>query len=154
MYSEKFNITYGTALGSCLGPLLFILLCNDIHLLPTYGKLILFADDTTLFNHHPKKNFLGYMMEHDMNLLDSWFRANHLSFNLNKTISMLFWPKGKILRINMNGTTIPQVDKTHSLGVILDEELTWKAHVNHIKDKLKVNKLMLQISKNFLNHSS
>ena len=93
-------------------------------------------------------------MEHDMNLFDSWFRANHLSLNLNKTVSMLFWPNGKNLKINMNGTIIPQVDKTHFLGVILDEELMWKSHVNHIKDKLKVNKFMLQISKYFLNHFS
>ena len=52
VYSEKFNISYGTAQGSCLGPLLFTLSCNDIHLIPMYGQLILFADDTTLFNHH------------------------------------------------------------------------------------------------------
>ena len=88
VYSEKSNITYGMAQGSCLGPLLFILFCNDIHLLPIYGTLILFADNTTF------------------------------------------------------------------LGVLLDEELLWTAHINHIKDKLKVNKHMLQLGKNFLNHSS
>ena len=49
-YSNKFEITYGTAQGNCLGPLLFIIFCNDIHLLPLYGHLILFADDTTLIN--------------------------------------------------------------------------------------------------------
>ena len=27
--SERFDITYGTAQGSCLGPLLFILFVND-----------------------------------------------------------------------------------------------------------------------------
>ena len=51
-YSEPFHIMFGTAQGSCLGPLLFILFCNDIKLLPFYGKLVLFADDTTLINQH------------------------------------------------------------------------------------------------------
>ena len=37
IYSDKFEITYGTAQGSCLGPLLFIIFCNDIYLLPLYG---------------------------------------------------------------------------------------------------------------------
>ena len=50
--SDRFNITYGTSQGSCLGPLLFIIFVNDIHLLPLYSKIILFADDTTIFNSH------------------------------------------------------------------------------------------------------
>ena len=124
VYSKKFNISYKTAQGSCLSPLLFIIFCYDIHLLPTYGNLILFADDTTLFNHHSNKNFLGYMMEHDLNLLDDWFRANLLSLNLNKTVSMLFWPKGRKLNITMNGIELPQETKVRFLGVILDDELS------------------------------
>ena len=55
--SDLFNITYGTAQGSCLGPLLFILFTNDIHLLPIYSRLILFVDDTTIFSHHKVNNF-------------------------------------------------------------------------------------------------
>ena len=58
-YSEPYHITYGTAQGSCLGPLLFILFCNDIKLLPLYGKLVLFADDTTLLNTHVTKTFFS-----------------------------------------------------------------------------------------------
>ena len=46
VFSKKVDIEYGTAQGSCLGPLLFIIFCNDIHLLPTMGDLTLFADDT------------------------------------------------------------------------------------------------------------
>ena len=46
-YSKQHPITYGTAQSSCLGPLLFIIFCNDIHRLDLYGSLILFADDTT-----------------------------------------------------------------------------------------------------------
>ena len=62
--SERFDITYGTAQGSCLGPLLFILFVNDIHHLPIYSKLILFADDTTIFNSHSCSKYLQFMLEH------------------------------------------------------------------------------------------
>ena len=48
--SDSYDIMYGTAQVSCLGPLLFILFCNDIYLLPTFSKIILFVDDTTLVN--------------------------------------------------------------------------------------------------------
>ena len=58
--SERFDITYVTAQGSCLGPLLFILFVNDIHHLPIYSKLILFADDTTIFNSHTCNKYLQF----------------------------------------------------------------------------------------------
>ena len=65
---------------------------------------------------------------------------------------MLFRPNGKELNIDMDGYIIPQVTHTQFLGVLLDEELLWSAHINH-KDKLLVNKHMLQLGENFLNHS-
>ena len=82
--STPFYITYGTAQGSCLGPLLFILFSNDMHLLPIYGCLILFADDTTLLNHHRNPRFLHYVTHHDMAILFDWFKANQLLLNFPK----------------------------------------------------------------------
>ena len=46
--SNYYDITFGMVQGSCLGPLLFVIFCNDIYQLPILGKLISFADDTTL----------------------------------------------------------------------------------------------------------
>ena len=50
--SDDFSVTYGTAKGSCLGPLLFILFCNDIHLVTEHYNAILFADDTAPYYSH------------------------------------------------------------------------------------------------------
>ena len=55
--SDSCDITYGATQGSCLGPLLFIIFMNDLHGLPLYSNIILFADDTTLFNSHRSNNF-------------------------------------------------------------------------------------------------
>ena len=66
------------------------------------------------------------MMTHDMSILDDWFRTNQLSLNLSKTVSMLFRPNGKELKINMDSYIIPQVTHTHFLAVILDEELLYQ----------------------------
>ena len=107
--STPFQITYGTAQGSCLGPLLFIIFSNDIHLLPIYGHLILFADDTTLINHHQNPRFLDYATQHDMAILHDWFKANHLSLNLSKSVLMKFWPGDTKYDIALEGNTIPQV---------------------------------------------
>ena len=48
VYSDHYEVTYGTAQGSCLGPLLFVLFINAINMQPHLGKLILFVDDMTL----------------------------------------------------------------------------------------------------------
>ena len=68
-YSEKFDITCSTAQGSCLGPLLFLVFVNDVHHLPLYSRIILFTDNTMIFNSHKSQKFLKYTIEHDLNLL-------------------------------------------------------------------------------------
>ena len=123
VYSEPYQITYGTAQGSCLGPLLFILFCNDIYNLPLYSHLILFADDTTMVNSHKNLNYLEYMMYHDLTILLDWFSANQLSLNLNKTVMMNFWPGKKKVNIKIDDITIPSVTHCKFLGVHINENL-------------------------------
>ena len=74
-YLVHYSVTYGTAQGSCLGPLLFVIFCYDIHQLDLFGKLILFTDDTTLVNTNKSKKYLEYQMHHDIRKLKDWFRA-------------------------------------------------------------------------------
>ena len=148
--SDIYNITYGTAQGSCLGPLLFILFTNDIHLLTTYSRIILFADDTTLYSHHRKIQFLKYMMEHDMNMLIDWFKANQLSLNVEKTILIKFWSNKIPFEVNIENTHIINSKSTKFLGVTIDENLTWNEHVNALHNKLLSNKRLLLNAKNLL----
>ena len=139
-YSEKFNITYGTAQGLCLGPLLFIIFVNDSHLLPLYSRIILFADDTTIFNSHKSPQFLNYTLEHDLNLLIEWFKANKLSLKLSRTVVMKFWSSNTSFDINVDGHLIPLVSHTKFLGAHLDSELTWHTHLNQLIEKIQANK--------------
>ena len=111
-YSEPFDIMYGTAQGSCLGPLLFILFCNDIKLLPLYRKLVLFADDITLINQHQNKNFLRFSIIHDLEILMDSFKANQLSLNLMKMVIINFWDEHDTQDITVDGITISVVKCT------------------------------------------
>ena len=152
--SERFDITYGTAQGSCLGPLLFILFVNDIHHLPIYSKLILFADDTTLFNSHYCSKYLRFMLEHDLNIMIDWFNANKLSLNLQKTVSMQFWNNTANLNLYVGETIIPTVESTKFLGVQIDNQLSWRNHANHVIDKLHTNRRLMALGKNLLDRDS
>ena len=152
--SERFDITYGTAQGSCLGLLLFILFVNDIHHLPIYSKLILFADDTTIFNSHTCNKYLQFMLEHDLNLMIDWFNANKLSLNLQKTAAMQFWNNNTSLKLQVDNIKIPIVESTKFLGVQIDNQLTWHNHVNHVINKLSINKRLMALGKNLLDRDS
>ena len=152
--SGIFDITYGTAQGSCLGPLLFTLFCNDIQLLPTYSKIILFADDTTLVYSHKNLKFLKYALEHDMALLSDWYRANKLSLNVHKTVLLKFWPEGKSFDINIEGVPLINDHHVKFLGVWLDDCLTWKEHSNAVLNRVKANQKLLTNAKNMLDEKS
>ena len=89
-YSSYYNMEIGTPQGLCLGPLIFLIFCNDLHFNLEFCSAILFADDTTLYKSHKNLEYLKWCIIHDMTLLCDWFKANHLSLNGTKSVGMLF----------------------------------------------------------------
>ena len=149
-YSEHHNVTYGTAQGSCLGPLLFVIFCNDIHQLDLFGKLILFTNDTTLINTNKSKKYLEYQMHHGMSKLMDWFRANKLSLNLSKMVLIRFWRGSEsYAELKLEGLSIPEVEFTKFLGVYLDKDLNWEHHMSQLYNKINSNRHLLGLSKIF-----
>ena len=99
-YTHALNDACGTQLsqehdGSILGPLLFLIFCKDIYLNITYSKLILFADDTTIYCSHENDNYLHQIIEQDITSLLDWFNANKLSLNLLIIVSMSYYNNKK-----------------------------------------------------------
>ena len=148
------TVTHGAPQGSCLGPLLFLLFCNDLHLNLTYLSCIQFTDDTTLYYTHKNQRVLQACIEHDLSKLYDWFGANSLTLNINKTNLLLFdyrkYDKTEF-SVLVNGTTLNPVKSAKFLGVILDDKLTWKEHVEQLKVKLKRSLGMIHRGKNLLN---
>ena len=89
--SDEYKIEYGTAQGSCLRPLIFILFCNDIYKNIQKSNILLYADDTTLYNSNSNIDYLYWIISHELNLHFDWFKANKLSLNLGKTVCMAFF---------------------------------------------------------------
>ena len=67
--SQNYPVTYGTPQGSCLGPLLFLLFCNDLRLHLTYLSCIQFADDTTLYTGGKSIRLLKCEINHDLEII-------------------------------------------------------------------------------------
>ena len=134
------KISHGTPQGSCLGPLLFLVFCNDLQLHLEYMSCIQFADDTTLF-YADKSLDVIKCVENDIEIIMDWFRVNSLTLNVQKTKYLLFTPKKgkKTLHLNIGMCCIKPDTNTKFLGVIFDDKLTWNSQVKNVLVKMKRN---------------
>lgn len=132
------NILCGVPQGSILGPTLFSLYINDISKISNQIKFILFADDTNILCSGEDLQKLILDITHEMQTLMNWFNVNKLSLNLKKTKLMCFgYQKIDIpVHIMINNTNIERVQQNVFLGVIIDEKLSWKPHINYLCSKV------------------
>ena len=135
--TELSDIEFGVPQGSNLGPLLFLIYINDLPQCLKNGQATLFADDTTIYNTAENATQMVEKMNEDLQSLVEWFRANKLTLNANKTYGCLFGEK----RIQDIGIKVDKVDleMSHSvkyLGVYVDNQLSWKAHIANVENKV------------------
>ena len=154
VFSESQPITYSTPQGSVLGPLIFLIFNNDLHLHLQFSNCILFADDTTIYSTHRDIRHLTWCIREDLEMISDWFKANKLMLNLDKSVCILFGKssnKRSSCKTELKNLGLPIVDHTKFLGVSLDESLSWSYHYNHIVVKIKCNINLLKRSVHLLN---
>lgn len=132
------NIDIGVAQGSKLGPLHFVIYINDLLKLNFIGQLLLYADDAVLIYALDAPEAIQHAMQHDADLLHEWLCRNVLSVNTVKTCYMTFGRARNIpdLNVIIDGTEINRVNKFKYLGLVIDDDLTFNKHVNHIKKQI------------------
>ena len=150
--SDTYSIKYGTPQGSCMGPLIFLIFCNDISLSLQHMHCIQFADDTTLYFSHKNANYLQYCVNSDLQILQDWFRANKLTLNASKSVCLIFNLRDYLadLKLMMNGVELPILSEKKFLGVWIDNKLTWKRHVDEVVKRIKNRINLLRRSQRFL----
>ena len=155
--SELKNIKCGVPQGSILGPVLFILYINDMCEVSKLLNIILFADDTSIF--YLTRNIVDITctVNNELEKLDIWFRVNKLSLNMNKTNFIMFTNKKQLrptVNIVLNGKNIEQVSHTKFLGVIIDENLTWREQIKTVETKVSKSIGVLYKTKDVLDIQS
>ena len=100
----------------------------------------MYADDTTIYFNLEDFPSIDRetLINTEVNKIDTWLKLNKLTMNVDKSKNMLFHKRSKVnpINIKIDHITIERVSQFRFLGIMIDENLTWKNHVNMITNKL------------------
>ena len=135
--------------SSVLGPLLFPIYVNDICNASNKLEFFLFADDTNLLYANKNLKSLETVLNDELLKIVDWLTANKLSLNVKKTNYIIFHPYKKRLNYDVNIKILDsRVNKYFNLerkecvkylGVMIDNHLSWKHHINYVALKISRN---------------
>ena len=111
---------------------------NDICKTSKLLSFILFADDTTVFYSNSNIKTLCSTINNELKEVVNWFKCNKLSLNAAKTNLIFIGTPNKTknitsdVHIYLDGCLLKRVPDAKFLGLILDENITWKSHIRNI----------------------
>jgi hypothetical protein len=140
--SKEEQVISGVPQGTVLGPILFIIMINDLPNELIDSFLTSFADDTKISKAISNDADFEKLNE-DLKRIYKWATENNLAFNSEK-FSLIRYKgaNSEDLNIDYNyfspdGTIIKNVDVEKDLGVFMSADLSFKDHLNHIHKKCK-----------------
>ena len=102
----------------------------------------MFADDTNLFYSHKSIVTLFQIVNSELKLVNEWFLAKKFSLNAKKTKYDLFHKLTmcdslplQLPTMTFKNIEIKRENSVKFLDVIIDENLTWKNHIEVVEKK-------------------
>lgn len=140
--SRPFKLCSGTPQGSPLSPLLYIIYTADsMNGIPPHTEHGLFADDTALWTASTKTKALSSRLQQSIDAFESWCKSWKLRLQPTKTELIHFKknPRKKLkhpVAVKVDNTEVKPLEHTRYLGVIFDQQLKWKSHLEHIERRI------------------
>ena len=125
---------------SVLGPLLFLLYINDIQ--ESSGKLSFypFVDDTNILFADKNLKSLELSGNQELNKVYDWLTANKLTLIIKKSNFVIFCPAQRKLTYQPKLVIFDNEQNKkvalEYLGILIDKNLSWKYHIDHITIKV------------------
>ncbi len=138
--SDALNCPTGVPQGSILGPLLFSLNINDLPSVCPEVEIQLYADDTVLYAHGSTKQQAAEKLTKALDGVAAWLNKACLKLNTSKTVGLFFSKKPTTSPdpdITLLGEKIQIVNKHKYLGILIDQQLSFKSHVKTVCRKIK-----------------
>ena len=138
--SKNVKMSAGTPQGSCLSPLLYILLVNDVPDLSENAALGQFADDMALWSNAYTIHGSMNRLQSAVNSQEGWCRRWRIKLNGTKSnlmvINRLPGQKTSEISLQLFNDVIHTTSTAKYLGVEFDEKMRFKQHFDAIESKV------------------
>ena len=137
--STEVSVRSGVPQGSVLGPLIFLILISDIDVDLKYAKASSFADDTRIVA--VENSTSQRVVQEELSHVYDWARDNKMTFNDSKFEHLHYRVQNQILNDNHYytevGSLIEKGAVVKDLGVIMDSEANFEAHIQTMISKAR-----------------
>ena len=151
--SQPFFQEEGVPQGSVLSVTLFAVAINRVlENIPSSVRGSLFVDDLALYCTGYDAVATCSTMQKAIDSVSKWANENGFKFSESKTIAVRFCRrriKEIIPTLTLNGTILPYATEVKFLGMLFDEKLNWKNHIDQLKIKVKRSLDILKVVSGF-----